>query len=90
MGKALAIISLISLVAIVIMAAMVMTSFDHREEVQLQRDVLATKTAESRSSPTTNNLDDAVDLPDDSAFPEESNDSDDLLDVRRGEDSSPR
>ena len=75
MGKALVIISLASLVAIVTMAVMVMTSFSHREEVELQQDVLATKTAESRNFPTTIDRDEAIDLVDDSAFPETSEDS---------------
>ena len=70
MGKALVIISLASLVAIVAMAAMVLTSFGHHEEVQLQRDILATKTAESRDLPTAIDRDEAVDLVDDSVFPE--------------------
>jgi flagellar basal body-associated protein FliL len=50
MGKALVMISLASLVAILIMAAMVITSFNHRKDVVLQQDILETKTAESRDS----------------------------------------
>ena len=89
MGKVLAIISLVSLVAIVTMAVMVFTSFDHREEAQLQRDILATKTVESRNSPSSSNSNDTVDGVDDSAFPEELKGSGDLPEVHRGKRSSP-
>ena len=69
MGKALIIISLASVVAIVAMAAMVFTSFDHRERVRLQQDVLATKTAESRDYPNTRNRDKAIDVVSDRPSP---------------------
>ena len=83
MSKALAIISLASVVAIVTMAIMVLTSYSHREEVQLQQEILATKTAESRDFPTTIDREDAIDLVDDSAFPETSEEPRDLPGVRR-------
>ncbi len=70
MGKALVLISLTSMVAIVTMAIMVITSFDHREDVELQQELLATKTAESRHPPVTSNHNHAIDLTDDSASPE--------------------
>jgi hypothetical protein len=86
MGKALVAISLLSLVAIV---TMLLSSFDHREWVQLQRDILATKMAESRDFPTTGNRNEAIEVTDDSAFPVESLDSGELLEVHQGEGSSP-
>ena len=89
MGKALVIISLCSLVAIVTMAAMVLTSFNHREQAQLQQDVLATKTAESRNFPTTRDRDEAIDVTDESAFPEESKGPGELLEAHEGEGPSP-
>ena len=70
MGKALVLISLTSMVAIVAMAIMVMTGFDHREDVVLKQELLATKTAESRHPPVTRNHNHAIDLTDDSASPE--------------------
>ena len=76
-------ISLASLVAIVTMAAMVLMSFDHREEVQMQQDILATKTAESRDFPINSIRDEAIDAAGDSALPEEFKDSRDLLEVPR-------
>ena len=89
MGKASVIISLASLVAIVTMAIMVLTSYSHREEVQLQQDVLATKTAESRDFPATIDRDEAIDLGDDSKLPETSEDSGNLLETHRGEGLTP-
>ena len=79
MGKALVIISLACVVAIVAMAAMVLPSFDHREEVQFQQDILATKTAEPRDLPTTRDRNEATDVNDDFAIPAESKDSIDSL-----------
>ena len=89
MGKALIIISLASVVAIVTMAAMVLTSFDHREEVQLQQDILATKTAESRDSPTTRDRNEATDVNNYFAIPAESKDSIDSRKLPQTEGLSP-
>ena len=89
MGKALVIISLASIVAVVTMAAMVLTSFSHREEVQLQQEILATKTAESRNFPTTRDRNEAIDVTDESASPEESKGSGELLEAHEEEGSGP-
>ena len=77
MGKALVIICLASIVAIVAMAAIVMTSLDHREEVELHQDILATKTAESKDFPTISNRHDAIGEASDSVHLEESKESGD-------------
>ena len=86
MGKALIIISMASVVA---MAAIVLTSFDRWDEAQVQQDVLATKTAESRTSPATGNRNEAAYTADDPAFPEESQGTVDGLEGHQGQDSSP-
>ena len=93
MGKPLLILCLVSLVAIVTMGVVIFKSYDHRERAQLQRDVLATKTAESRDSPASNRRNDAIDLIVDSVSPEDSKlsgGSGDLPEFDRGEGSSSR
>ena len=54
MGKALVIIAIASIVAIVAMAGLVWSMMDHREHVELNQDILATKAAEAREYPGSN------------------------------------